>query len=63
MTWTGSFAGAYRKGYQARKEGRTRLACPYKDLRRQYHNGQTYSRAWRKAWFDGWEKADREERT
>ena len=61
--WRGAFAGAFRKGYQARKEGNGKKACPYPDYRRRYHNGQTFSRSFIKAWMDGWEKADREERT
>jgi len=55
-----AFKGAYRKGYQARIDGKSNLP-PYPDKRagRREHI-TTYSRAFRKYWLEGWQDADKE---
>jgi len=49
-----AFQAAFRKGARARLEGRPRAACPYRDIRNHYRRGNTFSRAFRNAWHDGW---------
>ena len=54
--------GAWYKGVHAGLVGQPQEACPYEDKRK--HDGRlTFSRAFRRAWFDGWEHAvnDREQ--
>ena len=47
--------GAYRKGYKAALAGEP-CVCPYADKRRaEWRNSVTFSRAFRTAWFNGWE--------
>lgn len=51
--------GAVRKGREAFLAGEPIGACPYKDVRKK--NGRlTWSRAFAKAWCDGWEAAKQE---
>lgn len=52
------FAGAWRKGYRAYLEGRPESACPYDDIMGGRHmNVVTASRAYRRAWLEGWRRA------
>lgn len=46
--------GAYRKGEAAGRSGQLETTCPYPDHRTVGRNHTTYSRAFRRAWFDGW---------
>jgi hypothetical protein len=50
-----AFQAAFRNGARARSEGRPRTACPYPDIRNDYRNGNTFSRAFRNAWHEGWD--------
>ena len=43
---------AFRKGMTARRDGAGRLENPYRDLRTD-RGGVTFSRAFRKRWFEG----------
>ncbi|WP_254823099.1 hypothetical protein [Haloglomus halophilum] len=53
-----AFAGAYRKGALARRDGKGKAACPYD--RDQYgRQGVTFARAFWKRWMEGWEAEDR----
>lgn len=55
-TWNRSLQGAFRKGMQAAQDGETRDTCPYRDKRKP--DGRlTWSRAYRTAWFDGFDFA------
>ncbi len=56
--WRGPFTFAFKAGQEARKKGTARQQCPYADKRDSYRKSVTYSRAWRRAWFDGWETID-----
>jgi hypothetical protein len=47
------FRGAFRKGYAAGVEGVPSHKNPYRD-KRTYRGGITYSRAFMRAWYDGW---------
>ena len=47
---------AMRKGRHARIEGKPRV-CPYPDKTTDYRNSVTFSRAFRNAWFEGYDKA------
>jgi hypothetical protein len=51
--------GAERKGREAAGQGKPRI-CPYEDKRTSYHNGVTFSEAFRKAWFAGYDSVRRE---
>lgn len=48
-----AFFGAYKKGRKARAEGRPITTCPYGDLRTD-RGGVTFSRAFIRAWKNGW---------
>ena len=48
--------GAFNKGKKARTEGKPIAACPYPD-RRTYHGNITFSRAFIRAWINGWKDA------
>jgi ribosome modulation factor len=48
-----AFVGAYRKGQQAARDGMSEADCPYEDLRDSYRNSVTFSRAFRRAWLEG----------
>jgi len=50
------FQAAWRKGYEADPGER----CPYPDLRAGYHNGVTFSAAWRRYWEAGRDWAEKE---
>lgn len=52
--------GAERKGREAREAGKPRTACPYGDWRTPHHGHVTFSRAFRTAWFKGWDAKDLE---
>ena len=56
---TPAFLAAYRKGYQARLDGKSEKSCPYKD-HRTWYGGITFSRAFIHRWEDGWYDAHRE---
>jgi ribosome modulation factor len=45
-------------GARARQKGVPRAKCPYKDLRTT-RGAVTFSRAFRTAWFNGWDKEDK----
>ena len=48
-----AMAGAYRKGYEAGKRWREkRWTNPYRD-KRNGRGGVTFARAFRKAWYEG----------
>ena len=53
---------ARRKGHEARRNGESREACPYRDTRNEM-NQVTFSRAFRRAWFEGYEQREKEEQT
>lgn len=54
---TAALAGAERRGAEARAAGAARSANPYPDWRT--NTGRlTFSRAFRRAWFRGWDAAD-----
>lgn len=44
--------GAYNKGIKAKQEGKSLKDCPYKD-KRKIDGRLTWSRAFKKAWEDG----------
>lgn len=51
--WNPAMRGAYRKGFMAALSGSEIDTCPYLDRRKQ--NGRlTWSRAFVRAWEDGW---------
>ena len=55
--WNPALRGAYRKGWDAGLSGEPRGSCPYADLRN--HRGTlTWSRAFQRAWDDGWSAGD-----
>ena len=55
------FDAAVRKGRAARHAGEPRSACPYTDFMCGRHDHiPTFSRAWRRRWFEGWDAADKE---
>lgn len=47
---------AWKKGALAAVEGKPLSACPYWD-HRTYRGGVTFSRAFQRAWCEGWHKA------
>ena len=49
-------AGAFRKGAHAATEGKVLTDCPYYD-HRTMRGGVTFSRAFEKAWCEGWHVA------
>lgn len=53
-----AFQSAFRRGIRDRLAGRSRYANPYPDLRTHYHEGNTFSRAFRRYWQEGWTAAD-----
>ena len=53
------FRGAFRRGYLARVDGEPSHRNPYDDLRTS-RGGITYSRAFMRAWYDGWTAAEAE---
>ena len=55
--WAGPFLRAYKKGIMAGAAGLSRELCPYDDRRDSYKNSVTFSRAFRNAWFAGWDAA------
>lgn len=48
----GSFAGAWRKGYEAAQRGESKSANPYGD-QRTYRGAVTFARGFWKAWNRG----------
>jgi ribosome modulation factor len=59
--WNRAMVGAYRKGQAAAEAGESLESCPYADHRKT--GGQlTWSRAFIKAWEDGWRDVDSAER-
>ena len=54
--WNPAMRGAYRKGYEAAKAGKSAGACPYEDKRKDCGR-LTWSRAFQSAWRDGWDAA------
>ena len=59
-----AFLGAYRKGRQARRDGKRVTFCPYADKRGNYHNNVTFARSFIGFWEEGWndERAGKPER-
>jgi hypothetical protein len=56
-----AFDGAYRKGKEAFKAGKSPADCPYHDTRAgKYGNIVTFSRAFMKEWHEGFLEAQRE---
>ncbi len=53
-----AFQSAFRRGIRDRLAGTPRQRNPYPDHGTFYHNGVTFSRAFRRYWSDGWEAAD-----
>ena len=53
-----AFQSAFRRGIRDRLAGVSRRRNPYPDHGTFYHNGVTFSRAFRRYWTDGWEAAD-----
>jgi hypothetical protein len=51
--WNRALRGAFRKGRQARVEGKPLSDCPYEDLRK-CDGRLSWSRAFIAAWRDGW---------
>jgi hypothetical protein len=52
-TWNPAMRGAYVTGRRARRDGEPIDACPYRDTRNT--SGRlTWSRAFERAWVDGW---------
>lgn len=51
------FNAARRKGGTAFRDGKSRHSNPYKDKRGGYKNMVTFSAAWRRAWFEGFDEA------
>jgi len=50
--------GAKAKGALARIYNHPKDWCPYRDVRTNYRNGVTFSRAFMRAWHDGWDEMD-----
>jgi hypothetical protein len=50
---------AYNKGRDAALKGEPIRACPYED-KRTHRGSVTFSRAYVRAWEDGWEQGHRE---
>lgn len=60
MNWRNkAMAGAYRKGRTAARVGIKRTSCPYMDLRGPSGH-VTFSRAFMRAWREGWDYEDRD---
>ena len=57
-TWKGAFAGAYRKGYEAGKSGKSIKNCPYSWKPGPYAAAEIFERAWK----EGWEEARKKEK-
>jgi hypothetical protein len=53
-----AFQSAFRRGIRDRLAGVSRRRNPYPDHGTFYHNGVTFSRAFRRYWTDGWKAAD-----
>lgn len=47
-----------RKGEQAKRDGLGPEACPYPDTRK-VDGRLTFSRHWRKCWFEGYNRGER----
>jgi len=55
--WNRAYRGAYMKGVHAALEGHAFSECPYVDIRKP--SGKlSWSRAFIRAWQDGWQYAD-----
>ena len=54
-----AFQSAFRRGIRDRLAGQPCQRNPYPDHGTFYHNGVTFSRAFRRYWTDGWEAAER----
>ena len=52
------FLSAFRRGIRDRLAGKSRQQNPYPDHSTFYHNGVTFSRAFRRYWTEGWDAAD-----
>jgi hypothetical protein len=53
-----AFQSVFRRGIRDRLAGASRQQNPYPDHGTFYHNGVTFSRAFRRYWTDGWKAAD-----
>lgn len=53
------FAGAYRKGAEAFRDGKDTTDCPYPDYRNNSMFNTSWSRVWRKVWFLGYENEEK----
>lgn len=56
---TRAYDGARRKGVEAARMGKPESACPYADHRTD-RGTITYSRAFMRAWFDGYRSVKKE---
>jgi ribosome modulation factor len=56
ITENKAFLSAREKGRDARRRGEPKSACPYRD-KRGLSGHVTFSRAFLKAWLEGWEEA------
>ena len=54
-----AFSTAKFKGFVAGLQGTSAKNCPYTDWRTGYHNGVTFSMAFRKYWFEGRDEGER----
>lgn len=55
--WNRAIQGAYRKGWNAQRQGKKNYECPYQD-KRNYKNRITFSRSFIIAWHDGYSAAE-----
>ena len=53
-----AFQSAFRRGVRDRLAGVPPARNPYPDHGTYYHNGVTFSRAFRRYWTEGWKAAD-----
>lgn len=55
-SWNRAMRGAYARGYRDSMAGVPIHQCPYQDTRK-WDNRITWSRAFARAWEDGWQAA------
>ena len=53
-----AFEAAKRKGAAARDAGQKRNMCPYPDHRGDWQNSVTWSRAFGRYWYEGYDERD-----
>lgn len=57
--WNRAMRGAYMKGRRAFDAGQPETSCPYEDIRKP-SGLLSWSRAFIRAWEDGWKDAERD---